>query len=213
MPCGGIPGSRGMLHTVSAELTPRMMRLQLTADDWKRLRVMAAERGCSMQALVAEWVRAQIVGPLREPARVIGEALYREASPAPQKAPLPEAARSPVTREQFSSSQAFGADELDAASHALVREQAVAARDATGIRVEAGSMRMSDQLLEQGRALEAATRADERAVTEAMRSPEPLVQSKAEMEAAMPMYRGAGPVRPVRRPVVQQRPIIQKREK
>jgi hypothetical protein len=87
-------GLCGMLRTVSDELTPRMMRVRLSPDEWRTLRVMAAERGSSMQALVAGWASERIAG--RSPNRVISEAAYREASPAPQEAPSRVVERSPA---------------------------------------------------------------------------------------------------------------------
>lgn len=42
------------------EPVPKMLRLILTADEWRTLRIMAAEQGTSMQAVVAATMKREI---------------------------------------------------------------------------------------------------------------------------------------------------------
>ena len=43
----------------------KMIRLTLTPDEWRKLRVWAAERDTSMQAIVGEIVRRELEGKPR----------------------------------------------------------------------------------------------------------------------------------------------------
>ena len=58
------------------EPVAKMIRLILTAEEWRSLRVMAAEGDTSMQALVAAMVQREVMNRVR--ARAAEKALARE---------------------------------------------------------------------------------------------------------------------------------------
>lgn len=50
----------GIYSPYMADTTPKQMRITLTDEQWRKLRLAAADRDTSMQALVAHWIALEL---------------------------------------------------------------------------------------------------------------------------------------------------------
>jgi len=67
---------------------PKMVRLALTDEEWRALRVMAAEHDTSMQALVAQTMRRELATRIRKKAAakaIAGEPMRVLAPPTSKR--------------------------------------------------------------------------------------------------------------------------------